>query len=327
MTQGRVVKIQKQGAPDVMEVVDHTFPDPGEGEILIHQKAMGMNFLDVYHRSGAYPLEMPVSIGTEAAGIVAKAGAGVNEFKEGERVAYGGGLPGGYADYRIMPEARLVPIPDGVTDEQAATSLMKGMTVEYLLERVYPVQSGDWVLFYAAAGGVGLIAGQWGKSLGAHMIGVAGGPDKCQLALDNGYEVCVDRHMDEDLVAKVKDLTNGVGLPVVYDSIGADTYETTLNCLGSRGFFVSFGTTSGPVPPVQAADLQKRDSLYFTRPTLVTYTAKREDLRMSAAKVFAKLADGTIATKVGQTYQLDEVVQAHVDFEAGKTRGSTLILP
>lgn len=327
MSQGRIIEITEQGGPEVMLVKTIDFPDPGEGEVQLHQTALGMNFLDVYHRSGAYPLPLPSGIGTEAAGVIAKVGAGVTEFKEGDRAAYGGGLPGGYADYRNMPAARVVPVPDTVSDEQAAAALMKGMTVEYLLERVYPVQAGQWILFYAAAGGVGLIAGQWGKSLGARMIGVAGGPDKCQLALDNGYEVCVDRHAGENLVDKVKALTGGEGLPAVYDSLGTDTYETTLDCLGPRGFFVSFGTTSGPVPPVQAADLQKRDSLYFTRPTLVTYTAKREDLLMSAGKVFAKVADGSISAEVGQRYNLEDVVQAHEDFEAGRTRGSTLIVP
>ena len=310
-----------------MQVVTCDIPDPGEGEVLIHQKALGMNFLDVYHRSGAYPLDMPSGIGTEAAGVVAKVGLGVTEFKEGDRVAYGGGQPGGYADYRNISWERVVPVPNDITDKQAATGLMKGMTVEYLMERVFPVQSGQWILFYAAAGGVGLIAGQWGKSIGAHMIGVAGGPQKCQLALANGYEVCVDRHSDEDLVAMVSKLTNGARLPVVYDSIGKDTYETTLDCLAPRGYFISFGATSGPVPPVKAADLQKRDSLYFTRPTLVTYTSKRDDLLMSASKVFNKLADSSINIEVGQTYSLEDVVQAHEAFEAGITRGSTLIIP
>ena len=327
MTQGRMVEIAEQGGPEVMKVKSHIFPDPGKGEVLIHQTALGMNFLDVYHRSGTYPLPMPSGIGTEAAGIAAKVGAGVTEFKEGDRVAYGGGLPGGYADYRNMLADRVVHIPDNVTDEQAATSLLKGMTVEYLLERVYRIQSGQWVLFYAAAGGVGLIAGQWGKSLGAKMIGVAGGPEKCKLALDNGYEVCVDRHSDENLVTKVAELTEGAGLPVVYDSIGKDTFVTTLDCLGSRGYFVSFGATSGPVPPVEATELQKRSSLFFTRPTLVTYTADREDLLMSASMVFTRLADRTIKTEVGQSYSLEDIVKAHEDFEAGKTRGSTLILP
>ena len=310
-----------------MNVKSHIFPDPSKGEVLIHQTALGMNFLDVYHRSGTYPLPMPSGIGTEAAGIAAKVGAGVTEFKEGDRVAYGGGLPGGYADYRNMPADRVVPIPDEITDEQAATSLLKGMTVEYLLERVYRIQSGQWVLFYAAAGGVGLIAGQWGKSLGAKMIGVAGGPEKCKLALDNGYEVCVDRHSDENLVTKVAELTEGAGLAVVYDSIGKDTFVTTLGCLGPRGYFVSFGATSGPVPPVEAGELQKRSSLFFTRPTLVTYTADSEDLLMSASMVFTRLADRTIKTEVGQSYSLEDIVKAHEDFEAGKTRGSTLILP
>ena len=327
MVEGRIIEITEQGGPEVMQVRSFNFPDPEEGEVLIDQKALGMNFLDVYHRSGAYPLSMPTGIGTEAAGIVAKVGAGVREFKEGDRVAYGGGAPGGYADYRNVSATRIVPIPNNVTDEQAATSLMKGMTVEYLLERVYSVQPGHMILFYAAAGGVGLIAGQWGKSLGAHMIGVAGGAEKCQLALANGYEICLDRHAGEDVSAKVAELTNGIGLPVVYDSIGKDTYTTTLDCLGPRGFFVSFGATSGPVPAVQATELQKRNSLYFTRPTLVTYTADRADLLMSSGKVFAKLGSGEIKTEVGQTYKLEDIVKAHQDFEAGKTRGSTLIMP
>jgi len=327
MTQGRIVEITEQGGPEVMQVKTSNFPDPGEGEVLINQKALGMNFLDVYHRSGAYPLSMPSGIGTEAAGVITKVGAGVIEFKEGDRVAYGGGAPGGYADYRNVLASRIVPIPKNISDEQAAISLMKGMTVEYLLERVYAVQTGQWVLFYAAAGGVGLIAGQWGASLGARMIGVAGGPEKCELAQKNGYQICLDRNSDADVSAKVSELTDGKGLPVVYDSIGKDTFMTTLDCLGPRGVFVSFGATSGPVPPVEAAELQKRDSLYFTRPTLVTYTADRADLLMSSDKVFAKLAAGEIKTEVGQKYKLDDIVRAHQDFEAGKTRGSTLILP
>ena len=327
MTQGRIVEITEQGGPEVMQVRTFNFPDPGEGEVLINQKALGMNFLDVYHRSGAYPLSMPSGIGTEAAGVITKVGAGVTEFREGDRVAYGGGAPGGYADYRNVLASRIVPIPKNISDEQAATSLMKGMTVEYLLERVYAVQTGQWVLFYAAAGGVGLIAGQWGASLGARMIGVAGGTEKCKLAQENGYQICLDRNSDADVSAKVSELTDGKGLPVVYDSIGKDTFMTTLDCLGSRGIFVSFGATSGPVPPLEAAELQKRDSLYFTRPTLVTYTAVRADLLMSSDKVFAKLAAGEIKTEVGQTYRLEDVVKAHQDFEAGKTRGSTLIMP
>jgi len=327
MPQGRIVEISEQGGPEVMQVRVLDFPDPAEGEVLINQKALGMNFLDVYHRSGAYPLSMPSGIGTEAAGVITKVGAGVAEFREGDRVAYGGGAPGGYADYRNVLASRIVPIPNNISDEQAATSLMKGMTVEYLLERVYAVQSGQWILFYAAAGGVGLIAGQWGKSLGARMIGVAGGPEKCRLAQKNGYEICLDRNSETDVSAKVSELTGGKGLPVVYDSIGKDTFATTLDCLGSRGVFVSFGATSGPVPPLEAAELQKRNSLYFTRPTLVTYTADREDLLMSSEKVFSKLAAGEIKTEVGQRYKLDDIVIAHQDFEAGKTRGSTLILP
>jgi len=200
------------------------------------------------------------------------------------------------------------------------------MTVEYLLCRTYQVKAGESVLFWAAAGGVGLIAGQWGKALGARMIGIAGGPDKCRLAEANGYEVCIDRH-SEDVVARVKELTDDAGVPVAYDSIGAGAYEQTLACLAPRGYFVSFGTTAGPVPPVMAPDLQHKGSLYFTRPTLATYVAAREDLEMSSAAVFEMVAKGAVNVEIGQRYKLEEVVRAHEDLEAGKTSGSSIILP
>ncbi len=325
-TQTHVVTLEEQGPPSVMKFGTAEIADPGAGEALIRQTAIGVNYMDIYQRSGNYPLQLPSGIGLEAAGVVEAVGADVDGIAPGDRVAYGGGPIGGYAEHRLMPAARLVKIPGGVTDEQAAAVLMKGMTVEYLLCRTYPVQAGEWVLFYAAAGGVGLIAGQWGKSLGARMIGIAGGPDKCKLALANGYEACIDRHA-EDVAERVKALTGGAGVPVVYDSIGAGTYEQSLECLAPRGYFVSFGTTGGPVPPVMAPDLQHKGSLYFTRPTLATYVAAREDLESSASAVFARVADGTIKVEIGQRYSLDEAVQAHSDLEAGKTSGSTIIVP
>ena len=320
----RAVRLAEQGPPAVLKVETATVPDPGAGEALIRQTAAGINYMDIYQRSGSYPLQLPSGIGLEAAGVVEAVGPDVGGIAAGDRVAYGGGPIGAYAEHRIMPAARLVNVPDGVTDEQAAAVLMKGMTVEYLLNRTYPVKAGEPVLFWAAAGGVGLIAGQWGKALGARMIGIAGGPDKCRLAEANGYDTCIDRH-SEDVVERVKALTGGAGVPVVYDSIGAGTFEQSMDCLAPRGYFVSFGTTGGPVPPVMAADLQHKGSLYFTRPTLATYVAAREDLEASAAAVFDMVAKGAVKVEIGQRYTLDEAVKAHEDLEAGRTSGSSIL--
>ncbi len=320
----RAVRLAEQGPPAVLKVETATVPDPGAGEALIRQTAAGINYMDIYQRSGSYPLQLPSGIGLEAAGVVEAVGPDVGGIAAADRVAYGGGPIGAYAEHRIMPAARLVNVPDGVTDEQAAAVLMKGMTVEYLLNRTYPVKAGEPVLFWAAAGGVGLIAGQWGKALGARMIGIAGGPDKCRLAEANGYDTCIDRH-SEDVVERVKALTGGAGVPVVYDSIGAGTFEQSMDCLAPRGYFVSFGTTGGPVPPVMAADLQHRGSLYFTRPTLATYVAAREDLEASAAAVFDMVAKGAVKVEIGQRYTLDEAVKAHEDLEAGRTSGSSIL--
>lgn len=322
----RAVILAEQGPPSVLRIETQDVPDPGPGQALLRQTAAGVNYMDIYQRSGSYPLQLPSGIGLEAAGVVEAVGPDVAGIAAGDRVAYGGGPIGGYAEYRLMPAARLVKIPADVTDEQAAAVLMKGMTVEYLLNRTYPVRTGQWVLFYAAAGGVGLIAGQWGKALGARMIGIAGGPEKCRLALANGYEACIDRHA-ENVVERVRDLTGGAGVPVVYDSIGAGTFEQSLDCLAPRGYFVSFGTAGGPVPPVMAPDLQHRGSLYFTRPTLATYVAAREDLEGSAKAVFDMVEKGAVSVEIGQRYALDEAVQAHEDLEAGRTSGSSVILP
>lgn len=321
-----VVVLAEQGPPSVMRVESVEVADPGSGEALIRQTAVGVNYMDIYQRSGSYPLQLPSGIGLEAAGVVEAVGPDVSGLAPGDRVAYGGGPIGAYARHRLMPAARLVKVPDGVTDEQAAAVLMKGMTVEYLLCRTYPVKAGEAVLFWAAAGGVGLIAGEWGNALGARMIGIAGGSDKCRMAEAHGYDVCIDRH-GEDVVARVKELTGGAGVPVAYDSVGAGTYEQTLACLAPRGYFVSFGTTAGPVPPVMAPDLQHKGSLYFTRPTLATYIAARDDLEASAKAVFAMVAGGKVKVEIGQRYQLDEAARAHEELEAAKTSGSSIILP
>ena len=324
--QSRVIVMNKQGDPSVMREDTVELDAPGPGEVLLRQTAMGLNYMDVYQRSGYYPLDMPSGLGLEGAGVIEAIGEDVDDFTQGDRAAYGGSAPGGYAEYRNMPVARLVKVPDAVTDEQAAAVMLKGMTVEYLLNRTYQIKAGESVLFWAAAGGVGLLAGQWGKEIGARMIGVAGGPKKCALALAHGYEAVIDRN-NEDVVARIQELTDGNGVPVAYDSVGKETFEQTMDCMAVRGMFVSFGTTSGSVPPVLAADLQHRGSLYFCRPSLANYCASREDLVNSAAAVFSMIEKGAIKIEINQRYPLADIVQAHTDLEAGQTSGSTIITP
>ena len=320
------VTIESQGSPSVMKVSEVDISNPKEGEVLIRQSVIGINYMDIYQRSGYYPMNLPSGLGLEASGIIEAVGAGVKHLNEGDRVVYSGGPPGSYANIRNVLASRVVRIPKGIEDEQAAAILLKGTTAEYLLERAYKVKAGQTVLFHAAAGGVGLIAGQWGKAIGARMIGIAGGPEKCTLAKEHGYEEVIDRK-NENVVARVKELTEGEGVPVVFDSVGKDTFQQTIDCLSPRGFFISFGTTSGSVPPVDAAMLQPRGSLYFTRPTLANYCAAREDLELSAARLFKMIADGAVKIKVGQRYALADVVKAHADLEAGKTLGSSVLLP
>ncbi len=326
MTKARAIRIHSHGGPEVLTAETIDLPDPGAGEVLIRHTAIGVNFQDVYHRSGFYPLSMPSGIGTEAVGLVEKLGAGVGGLAIGDRVGYAGGAPGSYSDYRNFPADRLVRIPAGVNDETAAAVLLKGMTVEYLLNRCYPVKAGEAVLFYAASGGVGLIAGQWGRHLGARMIGVAGNAEKCKLARANGYAEVIDRGA-QDVVAQVKALTGGAGVPVAYDSVGRATFETTMKCLAPRAMFVSFGTTTGAPPAVEAGMLQKLGSLYFTRPTLVTYTATRAELDASAAAVFGLIAKGVLKVAVNARYPLAEAARAHADLEAARTTGSSVLLP
>lgn len=322
----RAIRIARQGAPDVLQLQDVRLEAPGQSEVLIRQTAIGLNFIDVYFRDGSYAMELPAGIGAEAAGVVEAVGASVSDFKVGDRVAYGGSAPGAYTDYRIMPAARLVQVPDGVSDEAAAAVLMKGMTVEYLLNRCYAVQAGQQVLFYAASGGVGLIAGQWGHYLGARMIGVTTGDDKIKLALAHGYDAVIDRKHD-NIAERARALTGGKGVAVAYDSVGKTTFEDTLASLAPRGLFVSFGATTGAPPPLEAARLQKGGSLYYTRPTLATYVADRNDLVASAAAVFDLVRNGVITPQIGQRYALADAAKAHRDLEAGQTRGSSILMP
>lgn len=323
----KAVRIYAAGGPEVLKIEKLELPDPAQGEVRIRHTAIGLNFQDIYTRSGQYAAPMPTGLGTEAVGVVEGVGAGVTDFKVGDRVCYASGpILAACATHRNYPAARLLHAPAHMQDEQIAASLLKGMTVEYLMQRCYPVQKGQHVLMHAAAGGVGLLAGQWGRHLGAHMIGVAAGPEKVKLALANGYEHCLDR-LKDDIPARVKEITGGVGVPVVYDSVGQNSFEQSINSLAPRGYFVSFGTTTGAPPPVAASTLQKMGSLYFTRPTLVTYTASTEDLRNSAAAVFDLFAKGALKININQRYAIDDVAKAHADLESGRTSGSSVIIP
>lgn len=322
----RAVTISAQGAADVMNVNETEIGSPGAGEVLIEQTAIGLNFMDVYQRSGYYPLQLPSGLGLEAAGRVVEIGEGVGDLKVGDRVAYGGGAPGAYAAHRIFPADRLVPIPDGIDDRTAAAVLMKGMTVEYLLNRAYHVAPGEDVLFYAASGGVGLLAGQWGKHLGARMIGVTSGEENCRMILANGYADAIDRK-SEKIAEKARALTGGNGVSVVFDSVGKATFEASIDALAPRGYFFSFGATTGEAPAVTPSLLQHKGSLYFCRPTLVNYVATREDLLASASAVFDLVQSGVLTVNVNQTYRLSDIVSAHRDLESGTTSGSSVILP
>lgn len=319
------IMMNETGAPEVMQLEEVELAAPGEGEVQIRQTAIGLNYMDIYQRSGYYPMKTPSPLGLEAAGEITAVGPGVAGLSVGDRVVYGGVL-GAYASARNAPAARMIKIPDGISDELAAASLMKGMTVEYLLERTYKVKPGDKVLFFAASGGVGQIAGQWGKYLGAEMIGVTSGPDNCARALEQGYAHAIDRK-SEDIVARVKEITGGAGVPVVYDSIGKATYETSMACLATYGLFVSFGATTGEAPAVKPSELQHGGSLYFTRPTLANYVGPRADLEHSAGRVFDMILGGHITVNINQRRPLAEVAAAHTDLEAGKTTGSTIFLP
>ncbi len=323
----KAVRIHAPGGPENLRYDDVEVGDPGPGEIRIRQTAIGLNYIDVYHRTGLYPLgDLPHAIGLEAAGVVDALGDGVGGLGVGDRVAYAAPPVGAYAEVRLMPADRVVVLPDAIADETGAAMMLQGMTVEYLIRRTYRVKAGETVLLHAAAGGVGLIACQWLKHLGATVIGTVGSPEKAELARAHGCDHPIN-YREESFVERVKEITGGQGVPVVYDSIGKDTWDDSLDCLQPLGLMVTFGNASGPVPPVNLGVLGQKGSLYVTRPTLMTYTAKREDLEASAKALFDVVLSGAVKIEVHQTYPLAEAAQAHRDLEARKTTGSTILLP
>lgn len=323
--QAQRIMLTGQGAPEVMKMEPFDVPPPGKGEVQIEQTAIGLNYMDIYQRSGHYPIVIPSPLGLEAAGRITALGPEVEGFSVGDRVVYGGVL-GAYATVRNAPSARILKIPDGITDQTAAAVLMKGMTAEYLLERCFKVQSGQDVLFFAASGGVGQLAGQWGKYLGARMIGVTSGAESCATIRKLGYTDAIDR-TSENIAERVNQLTDGKGVSVVYDSIGKATFDTSIASLATYGMFVSFGATTGEAPPVPPSLLQKAGSLYFTRPTLANYVGPRADLEHSANRVFNMILAGHLSVNINQTWPLRDVVEAHRALEAGTTTGSSLLLP
>jgi NADPH2:quinone reductase len=322
----KAIRIEETGGPEVLKYVDVEVGEPGPGQVRLKQTAVGLNYIDVYHRTGLYPVQPPLVIGLEAAGEVVATGEGVSDLKPGDRVAYASPPLGAYAEERLIAADRVVKLPDSIDDQTAAAMMLQGMTVEYLIRRTYQVKAGDTVLWHAAAGGVGLMACQWLKRLGATVIGTAGSPEKMALAKAHGADHVIN-YREENYVEKVKEITGGKGVPVVYDGVGKDTWEGSLDCLKPRGLMVSFGNASGAVPPVNLGILSAKGSLYVTRPTLMTYTASREDLVESAGAVMDVVGKGIVKIEVNQTYPLSEAEQAHRDLEGRKTTGSTVLLP
>ena len=321
------IRIHETGGPEALRYEEVPVGEPGPGELRIKQDAIGLNYIDVYHRSGLYPLpSLPAVIGMEGAGTVEAVGEDVTEIKAGDRVAYAHSPPGAYAEVRLMPAVRCVTLPDAIDDRKAAAMMLQGMTVEYLIRRTYPVKAGETVLFHAAAGGVGLIACQWLNHLGATVIGTVGSEEKAELAKAHGCHHTVN-YRTEDFTARVRELTDGAGVPVVYDSVGKDTFMGSLDCLAPRGLFVGFGNASGKIPDFDMGVLAAKGSLYVTRPTLMVYNDKREDLVQSANALFEVVQSGAVKIEINQTYPLAETAQAHRDLEARKTTGSTVILP
>ncbi|OON60811.1 quinone oxidoreductase [Massilia sp. KIM] len=322
----KAIRIAAHGGPEVMEYVDVEVGQPAPGEALVRQHAIGLNYIDVYFRTGLYPQPLPGGLGQEAAGVVEAVGEGVGHLRPGDRVAYAGGAPGAYAELRNVPAGQLVKLPDAVSFETAAAMLLQGLTVQYLFRSTYPLKGGETILFHAAAGGVGLIACQWARALGVNLIGTVGSKEKGELALAHGASHVIN-YNEEDIVARVRELTGGAGVPVVYDSVGKDTFFRSLDCLRPRGLMVSFGNSSGAVEPFAPNELAKRGSLYLTRPTLGAYASTREELEAMAADLFDMVGSGKIKVEVRQTFPLAQVAEAHRALEARRTTGSTVLLP
>ncbi|EMH2961545.1 quinone oxidoreductase [Burkholderia multivorans] len=322
----KAIRYDQPGGPDVMKWVDVEVGAPQAGEVRIKQHAVGLNYIDVYFRTGLYPQPLPGGLGMEAAGEVTAVGEGVGALKVGDRVAYVAQPPGAYAQERVLSAERVVKLPDGIGYDDAASVMLQGLTAHYLLRRTYPVKAGDTILIHAAAGGVGLLVCQWAKALGATVIGTVGSDEKAELAKAHGCDHPIV-YTRENFTQRVKETTNGAGVPVVYDSIGKDTYIGSLDCLAPLGYFVSFGNASGPLPPIDSKEFSSRGSLFFTRPTLFSYIAKRADLESAAAELFDVILSGKVKTSINQRYPLAEVGRAHADLEARKTTGSTILVP
>ena len=320
------IRIHQTGGPEVLSWEPVELPAPAAGEATVRHAAVGLNFIDTYHRTGLYPLPLPSGIGLEGAGVVEAVGAGVTEVQVGDRVAYAGGPLGAYAEARNIPAHRLLKIPDPISFDTAAAMMLQGLTAAYLLRKTYRVQAGDAVLIHAAAGGVGLIACQWAKALGATVIGTVGSDAKGELAKAHGCDHVIN-YSTENFVARVREITGGEGVPVVYDGVGKDTFMGSLDCLRPLGMLVTYGNASGPVPPLDLLLLSQKGSLFVTRPTIMSYTAKRPDLEALGAELFDVVASGKVKIEVHQRYALKDAAQAHRDLEARKSTGSTILLP
>jgi NADPH2:quinone reductase len=320
------VRVHQTGGPEVLRWEKIELPAPAHGEVRVRHTAVGLNFIDTYFRTGLYPLPLPAVLGSEAAGVVEAIGQGVTEVRKGDRVAYGTGPTGAYAEVRNIPVAHVVKLPDAVDDTTAAAVMLKGMTAQYLCRRTYAVQKGDHVLVHAAAGGVGLLLCQWAKHLGAIVIGTVGSEEKAKLAAEHGCDHVLF-YRTEDVAARVREITNGARVPVVYDSVGKDTFLTSLDCLRPRGLMVTFGNSSGPVGPIDPRILAQKGSLFLTRPTLGDYVRTRADLEATSRDLFDVIASGAVRVRVAQTYPLRDAEGAHRDLEARKTTGSTVLIP
>jgi NADPH:quinone reductase len=321
----KAIRIHANGGPEVMRWEDVPTPEPGPGEALIRHEAVGLNYIDVYFRTGLYKSALPATIGMEGSGVVVALGVGVDDLEVGDRVAYAGGPIGAYATHRVIPADRLVKLPEAIDFNTGAAMMLQGLTAQYLLRRTFPVKAGQTIVVYAAAGGVGLIMCQWAKHLGVNVIGVVSTPEKAEMARAHGADHVVVGH--QDLPAEVKRITGGAMVPVVYDSVGKDSFMTSLDCLAPFGLMVSYGNASGPVPPLDIGVLAAKGSLFLTRPTMATYTAKRADLLAGAGELMDVVARGVVKIRVNQTFKLSDAAAAHVALESRKTTGSTVLLP
>jgi NADPH2:quinone reductase len=321
----KAVRFHKIGGPEVLQMDEMQVGDPGPGQARIRHTAIGVNFIDTYQRAGMYPVPLPSGAGNEGAGVVEAVGPGVSTLKPGDRVAYSGQI-GAYSTQRLVPADRMLKVPEGISDEQAASMMLKGMTVQYLIHRTYKVQAGDTVLWHAAAGGVGLIACQWLKAIGATVIGTVGSDEKAALAKSHGCDHVIN-YSKENFTERVRSITGGKGVPVVYDSVGKSTWEGSLDCLRPLGMMVSFGNASGAVAPVNIGILAQKGSLFLTRPTLITYTASRADLEATAKSLFDVVKSGKVKIEIGARYKMADAAQCHRDLEGRKTTGSVILQP